>query len=97
MDQSHQAFRSFEPLEGNPVNAAAWTCTGDKLVVSTVGSKIRVFDRDAAPLLTTVRGDPYLADVARTKGHASAIAEVTTHPTDKDVRIAMRLLSPPYR
>lgn len=86
MDQSHQAFRTFEPLEGNPVNAAAWTCTGDKLVVSTVGSKLRVFDRDAAPLLTTVRGDPYLADVSRTKGHASAIGEVTTHPTDKDVR-----------
>lgn len=86
MDQAHRSFRSLEPQEGNAVVAVSYSPTGDRLVAATGSSKLRVYDRNALPLLTTIKGDPYILDVSNTKGHLTGVSDAHWHPREKQVR-----------
>jgi WD repeat-containing protein 70 len=84
MDRTHRPFRELVPQDGSPVHALAFSPGGDRFVVATGGAQVRVFDREGHPLLTTVKGDVYLADVANTRGHVASVTAAQFHPTQKD-------------
>lgn len=55
MDQGHRSFRTIDPSEGaEPVVGVCWSCSGDKVVLATSGSRIRVYDRNGNALMKTV-------------------------------------------
>ena len=50
-------------------------------IVCCGNNQARVYDRESAQKLkTTVRGDMYIYDMAKTKGHVAAITSGQFHP-----------------
>ena len=85
MDRAHRAFKEVTPFDGQPVHALSFSPSGDRFVVATGSAKARVYDRGGTPLITTVKGDPYITDMARTKGHVSNLTAAAWHPSDAAV------------
>ncbi|KAK8729916.1 hypothetical protein OTU49_008387 [Cherax quadricarinatus] len=84
MDQAREAFRSFCPSDGYPINSVEYSCTGDKVLVVPGSAQAKVYDRDGIELFECVRGDMYLHDMAKTKGHVAGLTCGTWHPKDKE-------------
>lgn len=82
---NHKSFREVIPLDGQPVHQVNYSTTGDRFVVATSSAKFKVYDRDAKPLVTTVKGDPYMNDMSNTKGHTAAVTSACWHPNNKDM------------
>ncbi|KAK7082175.1 WD repeat-containing protein 70 [Halocaridina rubra] len=84
MDQAREAFRSFCPAEGYPINIVEYSCTGDKVLIVSGSQQAKVYDRDGIELFECVRGDMYLHDMAKTKGHIAGLTSGAWHPKDKE-------------
>ncbi|XP_045594700.1 WD repeat-containing protein 70 [Procambarus clarkii] len=84
MDQAREAFRSFCPSDGYPVNSVEYSCTGDKVLVVPGSAQAKVYDRDGIELFECARGDMYLHDMAKTKGHVAGLTCGAWHPKDKE-------------
>lgn len=52
--------------------------------MATGSSQPKVFNRDGVPQLQFVKGDPYLADMANTKGHTLNVTAAQWHPSEKN-------------
>ena len=81
---SRAPFRTIPPSEGgHAITALAWSSgPGARLAVATGDARLRVFTREAAPILTTVLGDAYVLDASHTKGHRAAVTGVAFPPGD---------------
>ena len=84
MDRSHKPFRELMPVEGQPIHAIAFSPNGDRFIVATGHAKARVFDREGAPIVTTIKGDPYITDMVNTKGHTAGLTGCAWHPTNRE-------------
>ncbi|KAG7157714.1 WD repeat-containing protein 70-like [Homarus americanus] len=84
MDQTREAFRSFCPADGYPINSVEYSCTGDKVLVVPGSQQAKVYDRDGIELFECVGGDMYLHDMAKTKGHIAGLTCGVWHPKDKE-------------
>ncbi|KAL5015983.1 hypothetical protein ScPMuIL_005572 [Solemya velum] len=73
MDSSLQSFRNIRPCEGYPVKQLQYSATGENILVVTGNSQAKVIDRDGFVVLECVRGDVYLVDMAKTKGHIATL------------------------
>ena len=83
MDRRHRAFREIEPQEGHVVVALSFSGTGDRFLCCTGSTQPKIFDRDAAPVITFVRGDVYLKDTTKTKGHIARVTGGEWHPLNR--------------
>ena len=68
----------------NPITTVQYSSTGDRVLAGSGSSKVKVFDRDGVELLETLRGDMYLVDMKRTKGHVAGISAAAWHPKIKE-------------
>ncbi|XP_076030695.1 WD repeat-containing protein 70-like isoform X2 [Oratosquilla oratoria] len=84
MDASKQAFRSFKPADGYPINNIEYSITGDKVLVIAGSQQAKVYDRDGIELFECVKGDMYLHDMAKTKGHIAGLTNGSWHTKDKE-------------
>ncbi|KAA0187433.1 hypothetical protein HAZT_HAZT009261 [Hyalella azteca] len=84
MDVCHESFRKLCPYDGYPINAVDYSCTGDKVLAVSGSSQAKVYDRDGAELFECAKGDMYIQDMGKTKGHVSGITDACWHPRDKE-------------
>uniref|UniRef100_A0A1B6IFT2 Uncharacterized protein n=1 Tax=Homalodisca liturata TaxID=320908 RepID=A0A1B6IFT2_9HEMI len=84
MDSTFQSFRSMTPCGNYPIKALQYSSTGDAVLIVSGMSQAKVLDRDGHELIECVKGDQYVADMARTKGHTSPLTSGTWHPKTKD-------------
>uniref|UniRef100_A0A1B6M4Z0 Uncharacterized protein n=1 Tax=Graphocephala atropunctata TaxID=36148 RepID=A0A1B6M4Z0_9HEMI len=84
MDSTFQSFRSMTPCGNYPIKALQYSSTGDAVLVVSGMSQAKVLDRDGHELIECVKGDQYVADMARTKGHTSPLTSGNWHPKTKD-------------
>lgn len=84
MDSTLQSFRSMNPCGNHPIKALQYSSTGDAVLVVSGMSQAKVLDRDGHEVLECVKGDQYVADMARTKGHTSPLTSGCWHPKKKD-------------
>ena len=84
MDASLRSFRSIRPCESHVIKSLEYSATGDKILVVPASSRAKVLDRDGHELLETVKGDPYVVDVRRNKGHVGQLTSGCWHPKIKD-------------
>merc|ERR1719300_385146 len=84
MDSSLRSFRSIRPCESHVIRALEYSSTGDKLLVVPGSSQAKVLDRDGHEILECVKGDPYVIDVRRNKGHVGALTSGCWHPKIKE-------------
>ncbi|KAB7494275.1 Gastrulation defective protein 1-like protein [Armadillidium nasatum] len=84
MDLAKEAFRSFRPSDGYPINSVEYSCTGDKVLVVSGSAQAKIYDRDGVEVYECVRGDMYLHDMAKTKGHIASLSDGKWHPKNKE-------------
>ena len=80
MNSSLQSFRSLYPCGNHPIKALAYSSTGDNVLIISGMSQAKVLDRDGHEKLECVKGDQYISDMARTKGHTSPLTDGCWHP-----------------
>ncbi len=80
MNSSLQSFRSLYPCGNCPIKALAYSSTGDAVLIVSGMAQAKVLDRDGHEKLETVKGDQYISDMARTKGHTSPLTCGCWHP-----------------
>jgi len=73
MNRNMNSFRIFEPLESHPIRALSFNANGKLILVVAGGSQVSLVDRDGVKVQDTIKGDMYLKDMAKTKGHVSDI------------------------
>lgn len=80
MDSSIRSFRTLQPCENHPIKALQYSATGDSILVVSGSAQAKVLDRDGFEVLECVKGDQYITDMARTKGHTAALNSGCWHP-----------------
>ena len=84
MDSNLKNFRSIKPCESHVIRSLEYSSTGDKILVISGSWQAKVLDRDGHELLECVKGDPYVVDVRRSKGHVGFLTSGSWHPKVKD-------------
>ncbi|XP_072948241.1 gastrulation defective protein 1 homolog [Epargyreus clarus] len=84
MDAGMRSFRTLQPCENHPIRALQYSMTGDAILVVSGASQAKVLDRDGFEVLECVKGDQYINDMARTKGHVAALNSGCWHPHIRD-------------
>lgn len=80
MDSTMRSFRSIAPCENHPIKCIQYSSTGELILIVSGMSQAKVLDRDGFEKMECVKGDQYLADMARTKGHTSSLTFGSWHP-----------------
>ena len=84
MDPSLRSFRKKKPCESHVLNHLEYSITGDKILVCAGNAQPKVLDRDGTELLECVKGDQYVLDHVRNKGHTAQINCGAWHPKIKE-------------
>ena len=84
MDSSLRSFRTKTPWEGYQINSVAYSITGDMFSVATTSAQAKVYDRNAGEVMETIKGNFYLHDTARTKGHIGCVNTTCWHPKQRE-------------
>lgn len=84
MDSNMRSFRTLQPAENHPIRGLFYSGTGDLLLVISGASQAKVLDRDGFEKLETVKGDMYITDQARTKGHTAGLLAGSWNPMAKE-------------
>jgi WD40 repeat protein/pSer/pThr/pTyr-binding forkhead associated (FHA) protein len=81
------AFAVVKPQpEGHyPVQALAYSPTGDRVLVGSASVSPVVLDREGQFVVQFARGDMYLTDVRQTIGHTAEITAVAWHPLERSM------------
>ncbi|XP_059622309.1 gastrulation defective protein 1 homolog [Phlebotomus argentipes] len=80
MDTSMRAFRTLQPCENYPIRSIQYSVTGDRILVVSGNSQAKILDRDGFEKMECVKGDQYITDMARTKGHTAQLTAGCWHP-----------------
>lgn len=83
MDSSLRSFRTFQPMECHLIKQLEFNLSGDGILVIAGNSQARVVDREGKKVLECVKGDPYIVDMAKTKGHTGSLNDGCWHPKNK--------------
>lgn len=73
MDRSLLSFRTVTPIDESGLRVARFSMTGSRLLFAGGAPVAILTNRDGATLAQTMRGDMYIMDAARTKGHTAAL------------------------
>lgn len=84
MDRTMQSFRTLTPCGNNPIKGLDYSSTGDAVLVISGMSQAKVLDRDGHELIECVKGDQYVTDMARTKGHIAPLTCGCWHPRTRE-------------
>lgn len=84
MDTSMKSFRTLQPCENHPIKCLQYSMTGDVILVISGAAQAKVLDRDGFEKCETVKGDQYITDMARTKGHTASLNSGCWHPFTKE-------------
>uniref|UniRef100_A0A0C9QU76 CG5543_1 protein n=1 Tax=Fopius arisanus TaxID=64838 RepID=A0A0C9QU76_9HYME len=84
MDSSLRSFRTLQPCENHPIKCLQYSMTGDVILVISGSAQAKVLDRDGFEKCETVKGDQYITDMARTKGHTAGLNAGAWHPFVKE-------------
>ncbi|XP_012218151.2 gastrulation defective protein 1 homolog [Linepithema humile] len=84
MDTSMKSFRTLQPCENHPIKCLQYSMTGDVILVISGSAQAKVLDRDGFEKCETVKGDQYITDMARTKGHTASLNSGCWHPFIKE-------------
>ena len=84
MDASLKSFRTLQPCENYPIKCLQYSMTGDVILVISGAPQAKVLDRDGFEKCETIKGDQYITDMSRTKGHTASLNDGKWHPFIKE-------------
>uniref|UniRef100_A0A336MEL8 CSON010865 protein n=1 Tax=Culicoides sonorensis TaxID=179676 RepID=A0A336MEL8_CULSO len=80
MDKSMRSFRKLQPFENHPIRCLSFSLTGELILVISGSCQAKLLDRDGFEKMECVKGDMYITDMARTKGHVAGLTAGCWHP-----------------
>lgn len=80
MDKSMRSFRKLQPFENHPIRCLSFSLTGELILVISGSCQAKLLDRDGFEKMECVKGDMYITDMARTKGHVAGLTAGGWHP-----------------
>lgn len=83
MTRSLRSFKRINPLDQAPVRSLQYSATGGLLLCAGGTNSAVILDRDGVVLSQTTKGDMYIVDMARTKGHTGSILSAKWRPNSK--------------
>ncbi|XP_053964574.1 gastrulation defective protein 1 homolog [Anastrepha ludens] len=84
MDAAMRSFRTIQPCENYPIRALHYSVTGDMILVVSGNSQAKILDRDGFEKMECVKGDQYISDMSRTKGHTAQLTSGCWHPYTRE-------------
>ncbi|CAD7012076.1 unnamed protein product [Ceratitis capitata] len=84
MDAAMRSFRTIQPCENYPIRSLHYSVTGDMILVVSGNSQAKILDRDGFEKMECVKGDQYISDMARTKGHTAQLTSGCWHPYTRE-------------
>ncbi|KAI6219069.1 hypothetical protein M3Y95_01127700 [Aphelenchoides besseyi] len=84
MDSAMKPFRELMPSESHVIHDLAYSANGERLLIASGESVVKILDRKGQQICETVRGDQYLVDVGLTKGHTAAVNACCWNPLQKN-------------
>ncbi|KAI4471487.1 gastrulation defective protein 1-related [Holotrichia oblita] len=84
MDSGMRSFRTLQPCDNHPIRGLHYSGTGDLMLVVSGAAQAKVLDRDGFEQLETVKGDMYITDQARTKGHTAGLLAGAWSPVSRE-------------
>ncbi|KRY32895.1 WD repeat-containing protein 70 [Trichinella spiralis] len=84
MDASMKSFRSLHPFECHVIKSLAFSQTGDSILAVSGSAQAKILDRDGRELIECVKGDQYIVDMSKTKGHIAQLNGGCWHPTSRN-------------
>lgn len=84
MDTSMKSFRVLQPCENHVIRGLQYSITGDAILVVSGNSQAKMLDRDGFEKLECVKGDQYITDMSKTKGHTATLTAGCWHPFKKE-------------
>jgi len=91
MTSSLRSFRNVDPYENYPVVACPFSCTGDRFLAATGQPQMKLYSRDGLELAKLQKGDMYIHDPRKTKGHTHPLTGAAWHPHDRHVVMSSSL------
>ena len=73
MDPSLRSFRGKKPMECHALNDIKYSVSGDKILVIANTATFKVLGRDGDEMWESVKGDQYVLDQTRNKGHINQV------------------------
>ncbi|KAJ2159532.1 hypothetical protein GGF46_002941 [Coemansia sp. RSA 552] len=84
MDQSMQSFRTVVPYEGQQTHAVKFSLDGTHMLCATGDPRAKLLTDEGRAVCEFKRGDQYVMDMRRTKGHVAALTALDWHPQDEN-------------
>lgn len=84
MDKSMKSFRRMQPCENHPIRCLQYSLTGDRVLVVSGKAQAKVVDRDGFEKLECTKGDQYITDMSKTKGHVGGLTSGCWNPTKRE-------------
>jgi len=84
MTSALRSFRNIEPYENYPVVACPFSCTGDRFIAATGHPQMKIYNRDGLELAQLIKGDMYIHDPRKTKGHTHPLSAAEWHPHERN-------------
>jgi WD40 repeat protein len=91
MDLSAKPFKIVTIQDGHSIVKAAYSNTGDRMIVGTTSAQPMILDRDGHEIIEFNKGDMYVTDMTHTDGHVSNITGVDWHPLNRNLVITSSL------
>ncbi|OQR79423.1 WD repeat-containing protein 70-like [Tropilaelaps mercedesae] len=83
MDATFKPFRTLQPCECHQIRDLHFSCTGEAVLVVSGNSQPKVLDRDGFTQMECPKGDMYLTDMAKTRGHTAMCNSGCWHPRQR--------------
>lgn len=84
MDKSMKCFRKIQPCENHPVRCTQYSTSGELILLISGSSQAKVIDRDGYEKMECVKGDQYITDMSKTKGHVGGLTSGCWNPTKRE-------------
>eukprot|EP00057_Strongylocentrotus_purpuratus_P026398 XP_011680872.1 PREDICTED: WD repeat-containing protein 70 isoform X4 [Strongylocentrotus purpuratus] len=84
MDPSLNSFRSFQPFECHQIRTLQYSITGDRILMVAAKPQAKVVDRDGFEVMECAKGDQYIVDMGKTKGHTAMLNGGAWNPKVKE-------------
>lgn len=73
MDKSMKYFRKIQPCENHLIRCVNYSLNGELILLVSGSSQAKIIDRDGYEKLECVKGDQYITDQSKTKGHVGGL------------------------
>jgi WD repeat-containing protein 70 len=84
MDKSMKSFRKIQPCENHPIRCLDYSQTGEFILLISGSSQAKIIDRDGYEKMECVKGDQYISDMSKTKGHIGGLTSGCWHPFKRE-------------